>query len=213
MGALEDHIKDVRSPLARMLGAAPIAHRVFEFDGCGGRFKGKPIAVRWLSVAQLEEAHGAAIRFLTEKCGWDRGDLYSDAGSAILNLETKVRMLAVGLADPENVKQPLVRSADELRGLLDVDEVTALFEELSEFLRSQSPLANVERWEEVEGFVTAVGKGWTLPRSWNSYDADMRRFIITELAKRLYTPAMPSSSDTTSPSDSSAVSTEEPTNS
>jgi hypothetical protein len=208
--SLEDHIKDVRSPLAKLLGSQPIAHRVFEFDGSGGRLKGKPIAVRWLSVAQLEEAHGAAIKFLVEKCGWDRGDLYSDAGSAVLNLETKVRMLAVGLVDAEDVSKTLVKNADELRGLLDVDEVTALFEELSEFLRSQSPLTNVERWEEVEGFVTALGKGWTLPRSWNSYDADMRRFIITELAKRLYGPPTPSSSDTTQPSDSSESLTTEP---
>lgn len=208
MPSLEEFARDQRSPLARLLGAAPIAHKVFEMGE--GRLAGKRLAVRWITAEQKTRASVDAVKFLCEACGWDRQDLFTPLGESVLDLETKVRMLAVGLVDPDNVTKPLAKDVDELRALLGVGEIDALFRELSALIEQEEPFDRVRTWEEVEGFVTALGKGWTLPRSWSSFGNGTLRFTLRELAYRLYGPATPSSSDTTPPSDSGAPSSATP---
>jgi hypothetical protein len=204
-GGIEQFIKDTRSPLAKLCDDQPVAHRVFEFAGAAGRFgKGRKWAVRALSADERARAVVDAVKWLTTAPNaWERGDLYTELGESVLNLESKVRALAVGLVDPSDPTKAFAESADELRKRLDADEVTRLFEELSDYTSERSVLSRAEKFGEVEAFVVALGKGWTPRTSLNSYDTDTLRLIITELASRLYGPTKPSSSDTSPPSDSS----------
>lgn len=201
MASLDDRIKDTRSPLARLLGNAPIAHRVFEVES--GRLAGKRLAVRWINAEQKTRASVDAVKFLCESCGWQREDLFTPLGENVLDLETKVRMLAASLADPENVRAPFAKDPEEVRALLGSMEIDMLFREFLALHEEQEPFDRIKKWEEVEGFVQALGKGWTLPMSWNSFGSGTLRDILRELAFRHYGHPTPSSSGTTSPSDSS----------
>lgn len=211
--AFDTFVTDKRSKLARLVGDAPIAHRPFEFAGSGGRFGNARFAVRWVSAETRQRAVVDAVKYLTKKCGWDPSDLYTSLGEAVLDLESKVRMLAAGLCDPDDPTKTFVDGPDELRGLLDSDEIAALFEQLNDFIEERSPFKKVRTWEEVEGFVAALGKGWTKPNSLNSLDSASRNFMLLELARRQYSRMTPPSSDTSPPSDSNPSSTNEPANS
>jgi hypothetical protein len=201
---LDRFIRDERSPLAKMLEEKRVAHREFEFDGAEGRFAGKTFAVRALSAEERMRAVAEATRFLVNELKLEREDLYTGLGAVALDLESKVRCLAVGLIDPKPPHAPLAKNADQIRQTFEDDEITVLFEHLADYSASRSPLQAAQSWEEVEGLLTALGKGWTSATSLNSYGVATLRYIVLGLAKRLYGPTSASSSDTSPPSGSAA---------
>jgi hypothetical protein len=205
--ATDKYLRDTRSPLARLLGEAVVPHRAFAFAGAGGRFGDATWAVRALSADERSRSIVDATKWLIETCKWDHASLYSELGEAVLDLESKVRGLAAALVDPADPTKPFVKDADELRKLLEADEIGRLFEELADYTDERSPFSRAARWQEVEGFVEALGKGWTTSTSLSSYDAASLRFMLRELATRHCSRTSPPSSATTSPSGSSDSST------
>lgn len=209
--ALDRFVRDERSPLEQMLGTQTVPHQVVEgFEGAGGRFAGKRIAVRALSAHERVQAFSEAFKFLTRECGFEREDLYVGRGAEVLDFEAMVRALAFGLVVPAASKgeQPrqLVKNADEVRRKFEDDEINVLFNHLIEYSASRSPLQASQSWEEVEGFLTALGKGLASKTSLSRFAVATLRFMLHELACRHFSPTKPSSSDTSTPSDSGASS-------
>lgn len=217
-GGIDDFVKG--SSLAKLVGFGPVPHRVFPFRGAGDRFpEGTRFAVRSLAADARMRAVVAAERWLCKVGAYERAELLTETGQAALQLEGKVRVLAAALVDPEDPARPFVglgddgrvdpeRAADELRALLETDEVEALFEEWIDYTDSRSPLQRARTWEEVEGLLAAVGKGSITPTSLNRYDSASLRYMLRELAVRFWTRTSPPSSDTSPPSEPSVSLTE-----
>lgn len=200
---LDRFVKDTRSPLAKLLGDAPVAHRKVEgFEGAGGRFKGVSLSLVALSGDVQERATSDAAKHLVS-VGFNREDLYTEIGEGLFGYEIKVQLLSRALRDGNDPTRTFAESADELRKTLEADEVAALFEHLLDYQEERSPLSRARSWEEVEALLVAVGKGLAPPTSLNSYDAASLRFMLRELAARWVTLMKPPSSDTSLPSDSS----------
>lgn len=200
---LDRFVKDTRSPLAKLLGDAPVAHRKVEgFEGAGGRFKGVPLSLVALSGDVQERATSDAAKHLVA-VGFNREDLYTEIGEGLFGYEIKVRLLSRALRDGNDPTRLFAESADELRKTLEADEVAALFEHLLDYQEERSPLSRARSWEEVEALLVAVGKGLAPGTSLNSFDAASLRFMLRELAARWVTLTKPPSSDTSLPSDSS----------
>lgn len=205
---LARYVKDVRSPLSRLLGQAPLALKAIEgFEGASGRFRGTPLAVRALSGDDQERATAEAAKHLVATCGFERADLYTEIGEGLFTYEVKVQLLARALYVPGPSPVPFAASAEELRRLLEPDEVAELFERFLDWQEERSPLRRARSWEEVESFLEALGKGWTAPTSLSSYDAASLRFMLRELAVRWVKLTKPPSSDTLPPNDSAGSST------
>ncbi len=198
-------IKDSRSGLAKLLGDGPIPARVFAFGGAGDRFGAETrFCVRALSVQEQLTAVGAATKFLVEVCGLDRQDLFSDIGSAALDLESKVQALAVGLVDPDDARKRFAKDAAELRKSLEADEVERLFNELADFTSERSPLTRAADSAEVQALLVAVGKGMAPKTRLLAFGFDTLVSITHSLACQLYGPTKPSSSPSRASSDPSA---------
>ena len=202
MSEADRFVKDTRSPLAKLLGQAPVAHRKFEgFEGAGGRFKSASLALVSLSGDAQERATADAAKHLVS-VGFNREDLYTEIGEGLFGYEIKVQLLSRALCDGNDPTKPFAESADELRRVLEPDEVTALFEHMLSYQEERSPLTKARSWEEVEGLIDAVGKGLTAPTSLNSYDSGSLRFMLRELAFRYAALTRPRSSDISPASDS-----------
>lgn len=202
MSDADKFVKDTRSPLAKLLGQSPLAHRKIEgFEGAGGRFRGASLALLALSGDAQERATSDAAKHLVA-VGFEREDLYTEIGEGIFSYEIKVQLLARSLVDGNDPTKPFAASADELRRTLEPDEVSVLFEHALSYQEERSPLSKARSWEEVEGLIDAVGKGLTAPTSLNSYDSGSLRFMLRELAYRYTARTKPPSSDTSPASDS-----------
>lgn len=193
-------ITDKRSGLAKALGAGAIPVRVL--DGLRGRLEGVAVAVRALPLGEVQKATAAAIRYLTEECGFKEEHLYTELGEGVLDAETKVQLLARALVEPDVPTQTLASSVEELRALLEPDEVSLLFNEFVAWQEERSPLSRAKSWEEVESFVEALGKGRAPTTRLNAYDSSSLRFMLTELAYLHFSPTSPPSSDTSPSSES-----------
>lgn len=199
---IDRYIKDTRSPLAKLLGDAPVAHRKVEgFEGAGGRFKGVPLALVALSGDVQERATSEAAKHLVA-VGFNREDLYTEIGESLFGYEIKVQLLSRALRDGADPTRLFADDADELRKVLEADEVSALFEHLLDYQEERSPLSHARSWEEVEALLVAVGKGLAPATSLNSYDAASLRFMTRELTVRWVRPMRPPCSDTSPPSGS-----------
>ncbi len=187
--------RDTRSPLRRALGASASgvgAVKVIEFDGCGGRLRGVPLALRTLTAGESIRVRTEAHAYLTRQCALSEDAVgYSDAGRALHEFETKLRTIALALVDPStgapvcvNVKGDA--DADEARTLLEGDEIAGLFELFIDWTNERSPIQS-KTAEEVEALVEAMGKATTPLSSLNGYDAATLRFIARALVGRLQT--------------------------
>lgn len=192
------------SPLMKLIGQSPVPHHVVaDFVGASGRFKGTVFALCSVSSDASELATVDAIKRLIS-IGHIREDLYTEIGESVFALEIKVQLLArtLHVLDAKGVPVLFAASADEIRRL-ESDEIGALFEHFLAYQEERSPIRNARSWEEVEGHITAVGKGSTPPSSLASYDSASLRFIVRELANRWIAATKPPSSDISPPSDSS----------
>lgn len=186
------------------------AVKVIEFDGSGGRMRGIPLALRTLSADESLRLRAAAVKWLTTSCGFTEEFLVGTTdGTAAIEFEVKVRTLALALVEPAPPHDPVARDADELRVLLDADEVTALFELFLDWVQERSPITSARSAEEVTALCDALGKGTSPHASLNGYDSVTLRSIGRELARRLRTLTSSPSSHT-QPSSDTETDTSEP---
>lgn len=192
-------ITDRRSGLAKALGTGPVPVRVL--DGLGGRLAGVAVGVRTLPLSEVQRATADAIRYLTEECGFKEEHLYTELGEEVLDVETRLQILVRALVSPEEPTERLASSPDELRALLEPDEVTQLFNEFVAWQEERSPISRARSWEEVEDFLEALGKGRVPPTRLKNFDSSSLRFMLSELAVRHWKPTSPPCSDTSPSSD------------
>lgn len=153
------------SPLAKALGERGFAVKLVEdFEGHDGRFRGIPIGLRALSNDQRVRCMVAAQKFLTEKCGATEYWLEGEIGKLEYDVEAKVQTLALALVEPSAPHDLVAKNADDLRTLLDAQEVSQLFELFVDYIAERSPVSRAKSAEEVEAVIDALGKG-TIPAS------------------------------------------------
>lgn len=207
MGDLGGFIKrDTRSALRKALGpsATGAAVKVIEFAGCGGRLDGVPLGLRTLTAGESQRLRAEAHAWLTKQCALSEDFIgYSDSGRALFEFEVKLRTIALALVDP-STGSPVCAGEkgeadpDEARGLLEADEVAALFELFVDWQTERSPIQS-KTLEEVSAMVDAMGKATMPLSSLNGYDSATLRRIAHELVSR-WRGAMNSRSSPTSPS-------------
>jgi len=194
---------DKRSPLAKALGGRVAYLRV---RAPKGRLADVDMAVRSLPQGEITAALRAALRYLTEECGWKEEHLYTELGEGAHDGESQLQVLAKALVVPPaesdegtaiaETCEPLVASVEELRLLLMPDEIAFLFQAFARWQQERSPISRARSAEEVEAYVDALGKG-VIPISWlKSCDNASLLAIATELAVQHMTSTNLSSSDT-----------------
>lgn len=196
-------ITDRRSALAKALGGR-IAFKRVKADK--GRLARLDLAVRALPQAEVQGAMRAAVKHLVDEAGWSDEQLYTELGAGIHDTETQVQVLARCLvippADGETGETTagacvsFVDTPDELRKLLEPDEVAYLFREFIRFQEERSPISRAHSAEEVVAYVDALGKGMIPTSQLKSCDNATLLDIACELAERLKISTRPSSWDT-----------------
>ena len=186
------------------------AVKVIEFDGCGARFRGIPLALRTLNADENFRVRAEALKWLSTTCGFELDFLVeTDSGENITEFETKVRTIALALVEPAPPHRAVAKDADEIRVMLDADEVSALFELYVDWVQERSPISAAKTAEEVASVVDALGKG-TMPMSrLSAYDSVSLRSIAIELVARWRTQTS-SPSSPTSPLSSEGITFSEP---
>lgn len=203
---LEQFIKG--GALARLVGLKARETRTFDdFDGAGGRFKGVAWSMWALTGDELARAGAAAMRYAVETCKWSEESLLTGDGRGVLLMATKAHHLAAALRCADKVEEPLAESGTEVLRLLEPDEIEAFYERFLDWQQERSPFASARDWKEVEGFVEALGKGWTEPTALSRYDSASLRSMLLFTARALHRPTTPRSSDTSPASESSDSST------
>ena len=205
--------KDDRSPLRRALDASRggVAVKVIEFDGCGARLRGIPLALRTLSAGENLRLRAEALRWLIEKCRFTESYLTkTTTGEGLVEFEAKLRTIAIALVEPAPPHQPVAKDAEELRETFDADEIVALFEMYLDWVKERSPITTADSAEEVASLCDALGKGTQPLQSLSGFDSSTLRSIIIELVSRertrtssLSSPTTPSPDTETSFSDDS----------
>lgn len=185
--------RDTRSPLRKALGASASgvgAVKLVEFPGCGGRLDGVPLGLRTLTAGESIRVRTEAHAYLTRQCSLSEDAVgYSDAGRSLMEFEVKLRTVALALVDPSTCA-PVCANAkgeadpDEVRTLLESDEVAGLFELFVDWTNERSPLQS-KTAEEVEKLVDSLGKGSVPSSSLNGYDSATVRSIARALVTRL----------------------------
>ena len=199
----------VGSPLAKLLAGRVRPHKLFsiEIARSDGRVT-LPLAVRSLTADDAARAHADAIKWLISTGGWQREDLIGDAGDAILNLEVMVQTLTRALVDPEKPDVAFASDASEVRKFFEVDEIRAVWDEYASWSQERSPFRSLKTLAEVKEVADALGKGQASMTNLPRYEYTTLRSIITALVDQRATWTMPSSSDTSPPTDSPADSSE-----
>lgn len=171
------------SSLAKALGnASKPAVKTFSL---GGRLTGVTFAVKWVPASVRVESASLALKTCLETFKLDRTDLYGETGEAVLELETKVQLLFRAMCDPQDSNRPMAASPDEIRQLLDPDEVTLAYNEWLSWQLERSPLHRAKSLQEVERIVDDLGKGYMPTTFLKSCEPDSLRAIAISLADRL----------------------------
>ncbi len=196
--------EDRRSPLAKALGER-VPAKVIAVER--GRLVGIPLALLALSMDETQDATVKAHQHLTVTKKWAEENLFTEDGTAALNMEVATHILSRALVTPpgkEEVNpaevQRVVGSPDELRKLLQPDEIQLLWGMYLDHLQERSPLSRARSWEEVEGTLEALGKGQVSTFALSGFDVATLRFIVNEQAVRLFSTPTSSLSSDTSPS-------------
>lgn len=173
------------------------AVKIVEFDGCGQRFRGIPLALRTLNADENLRVRAEALKWLSSSCGFSEDYLVGTTnGESLTEFEVKVRSIAIALVEPAPPHRAVAKDADELRVMLDADEVSALFELYLDWVQERSPISAARTAEEVASVVDAMGKG-TMPMSrLSAYDSVSLRSIVIELVARSRTQTSSPSSPT-----------------
>ncbi|MDO9016553.1 MAG: hypothetical protein Q8S73_26550 [Deltaproteobacteria bacterium] len=218
---------DPRSPLARALGQrVPVKAVTVE----KGRLRGVPLALRALSQAELQECRRAANLRLVEGLKWQEENLFTEAGLEDSEIENATQILALALVTPQSADavsprdaQRVAKDADELRLLLTKHEIALLWRIWCDYEIERSPLSTAPvdaggrllMSEAMEATLRALGEAQVSSYALHGYDTVTLRFIVTELAERLYSTPTNSPSSGTSPSsepdDDSSETSDSPT--
>lgn len=194
-------VQDKRSLLEKLLGAAPVPHRVVVYPE-GSRMAGGQVALTILSVHDQMQSAAAAITYLRDVAKWRPEDLIEELGRAAVELECRVQWLFRCLRDPKDLDCPIVKDPDQLRKLSCNDDLAWLWEQYLDFSAERSTFKRAQTWEEVEALVESVGKGRASPTLLSDCDSDTLRNIVRLLAVR-YTTLMRTHSFCTSSATSS----------
>lgn len=198
-------------PLRKALHASSRgpAVKVIEFDGCGGRLRGVPLGLRTLSADESLRLRAEAFRWLSTECGFSADYIVGTSdGASHLEFEVKVRTLALALVEPGGAHSPVAKDPDELRKILEADEVTQLFEAYLDWTAERSPISSAKTAEEVRDLVDAMGKAMAPTSRLNAYDSVSLRIIATELVNRVRALTNAPSSPTPSSSDTATASSD-----
>lgn len=200
-------IEDKRSPLLRALGdRVPVEVVTVE----RGRLMGLPLAILALSMDATQDATVLAHKHLTEEKKWSEENLFTEGGAAALNMEIATHILARALVvppgkdvvNPDEVRR-VASSPDELRRVLQPDEIQLLWGIYLDHIQKRSPLSRAATWEEVEETLESLGKGRVSTYALSGYDNATLRFMLHEMAVRMYGTPTSSPSSATSPSSGS----------
>lgn len=195
------------SGLAKLFGG-PIPHKVFEFEGCGERFKGVRWALRAPSAMDQQVAISEAKKFL-EGLAWRVDELQlGELGGSAIELASKAFILAKSLVCPDQPDALFAKDGREVLHRLQPDEIAVLFDLLVEYQQERSPLSSgaltVAKIDEV---LDDLGKGLLPARWWRSYgSATLARFTLRaadRLASQMSLRSSPSTSLPNSESDGS----------
>lgn len=201
LGLPDDALIERPSPLAELLGEAPVFVRRVDLTGEEwGRWQGQHVGLRSLPNSTHAKAYGHAIAWLTGDAKLAREDLFSELGAATLEIETRVQILAQALVSPEPPHARMVKQASDVRDRFTPEQVVWLFERYEEVQQQRSPIKAITDPAKVKELADALGKGFLPRTSVSSFDAGTLRRIMLELVDRHSTPTSPSSSDTCSPS-------------
>ncbi len=170
-----------------------------------GRLKGEKFALRWVSSEVQRDATDSARKWMLDR-GWAPEDLYSGHGAHALEFESRVRLLVHALVVPEATNQPACASPDELRKLLDADEINFLYEQYDAFQLERNPWRHWKNSAEFEADVDAYAKGLMPPGWLLSFESASLRSIVTFMGSRLQRQMKDSSSATSSQIDSGSAS-------
>lgn len=179
----------------------------------GGRFEGKTLRVRLLSVEETAVARVAAAKSL-RALGFERDDVVTDTGHDLFELYVMAEIVARALVNPPVTAgldpAPIAESADHLRRRLRPAEIEAIFKEYVWFKVERSPLDRMESWDEALKFAEALvsGKVSRVPKSLERFDAGTRARIIISLADLASKLMAPNSSATSLQSSSTRGSSE-----
>lgn len=200
LGIPDEALLDRPSPLAELLGDAPIFVQRVELAGEEwGRWAGHHVGLRSLPNGAHAKAYGHAVAWLT---GGDvrlaREDLFSELGQVTLETEVRVQILALALVSPDPPHARMVKSAGDARDRFTPEQVVWLFERYQDVQQARSPIKTLLDPERVKELADALGKGFLPTTSLKSYDAGTLRRICIALVDRLSKPTPPSSSDTSS---------------
>lgn len=211
---------DKRSPLARAL-AGKIAWKRIKAET--GRLAQLDLAVRSLPQHEIATAMRAALKGLVDD-GWNEEHLYTELGEGVHDLETQVQVLSRCLLVPpaegeagdatESQCVPFADSAEDLRKILEPDEVAFIFREFTRYQEERSPISRARTPEEVVAFVDALGKEMIPLSRLRSCDSATLLAIATELGERLVISTSYSSSATSpssAPSETSSPSSDSET--
>lgn len=161
-------VVDTRSPIVKAIGSAVATHDVLVERG---RLAGQTFTVRSLSLREVQRANDQSRKHLVDVRGWSDQRVYDadnveeslDRDDRDLEMQLHVLSLALVVKPEEGVPAaavaPLFAGPEELATALERDEVRYLFTEWHRFQRERSPLTYLEKPEDVEAFVEALGKG------------------------------------------------------
>lgn len=196
---LDAFVRDTRSPWQRMLEAKSPVKIIDDFDGSDGRWTGSTFGLKALPIEGIQRAIVAATRVVNEKWGVRESLMFTSVSESIIDMETKVQVLAQVLVSPTAPHEPLF-TVDDLRARVEPDEVAVLYERFLDWQQERSPLSTAKTGAEVMEAVEAMGKGLVPASFLSTCDAAMLRYIVRELAARLTTWTKPDSSSTSSES-------------
>ena len=192
--------------LSQMLGGYMPPRRRFELDVQRCDAEGAPVvvhlqlAVRALSVEEMEQSHADAVKWLVGVGGHQREDLITSNGDSVVELEMMTQVLARALMDPDKPREPFAKDAKALRETFYPDEIETCFREFSAFDAERSPLRRLRSADDLAEVVEALGKGQTSQINLLRFDVISLRSIALSLADRVARQTRPSFSDTSQPS-------------
>lgn len=198
----EEHVKG--SWLRKLVSIHERPARTFTLEV--GRLAGVKFAVRWVPAEVRRDAADESRKWLIAR-GWAPEDLYGGTGAQAHEFESRVRVLAKALVNPENFDELACANADEIRRLFDADEILFLWDQFDAFCVERNPWRHWKNAAEFEADVDAYVKG-LMPTTWLlSFESASLRSIVTFMGSRLQQRTRGSSSATSQQSGSGSEST------
>ncbi len=193
----EQYIKDVRSPLAKLIGELDVRpYKTVDLPGV----EGAQVALWCLTQAECDRAKAAALAYMRGTLKFSEMDLAYTPGAFDDNVA--IETLALAMRDPNDARQPFAKDGAEVRRL-GPKALGALHEEYVQFVAERSPLSQADDLEkEVDSLCEALKAGQPGDAWCRSFDGTSARRLLPILADRLARLMNAPCSPLSSPSDS-----------